>query len=117
MSASEMTYMSYFFAITAVVFGTASAAMFFVYDIRRCWQIVSGKQVRLSFVKAFGDRKKNHITTPAQHDGSQKTELLYPNIREDTCKSTLLLAAEETEPLETMCLIQDITVMEIEQQH
>lgn len=107
MGISEMTHMSYFFAAIAVVFGTASVVMFFAYDIRRCWQIVSGKR----------DGKKNYIAVSAQRDRAQKTELLYPNVREDTCESTLLLAAEDTEPLETMCLVQDITMMEIEQRH
>lgn len=98
MSISEMTHVSYFFMIMAVVFGGVAVAMFFAYDIRRCWQIVRGKQVSVPSVKVSVNRKKE-----------EKTEPLCPNAYE----STVLLAAEETEPLETMCLVQDITMMDV----
>lgn len=114
MSISEMTCMSYFFAIIAALFGAAAVAMFFAYDIKRCWQIVSGKRVGAPSTKTSVNRQKKHATIPAQHNRTQKltpeekTEPLHSN----ACESTVLLTEEETEPLETMCLVQDITMMD-----
>ena len=114
MNAIKMTQMSYFFIVLAVLFGAVAVALFFAYDIRRCWRIVCGKRVGACVVKAPVKRQKKHMEMPMQHDRTQKLapeELMRPSGFE-ACRSTVLLDMEETEPLETMCLVQDITMME-----
>lgn len=114
MSAIKMTQMSYLFIIMAVLFGAVAVALFFAYDIGRCWQIVHGKRVGACVVKAPVRRQKRHMEMPMQHDRTQKLalgETMRPSDL-DACRSTVLLDTEETEPLETMYLVQDITMME-----
>lgn len=103
----EMTYVSYFWSIIAVLSGIAAVVLFFAYDIRRCWRIVHGKQALASFAS---------MEKSLQHDrtwrlaSEEKTEPLSRN----TYKATVLLTTEETKPLETMCLLQDITMIEVD---
>lgn len=114
----KLTYMSYFLTIIAALSGVVAVALFFAYDIRQCWRIVYGKQARTSLVKAPVKKQKNYIKKDLQHDTTskpapeEKTEPLYLN----TYKSTVLLTPEETEPLETMYLVQDITMIEAQSQ-
>lgn len=114
MNAIKMTQMSYLFIILAVLFGAVAMALFFVYDIGRCWRIVCGKRVGACVVKTPVRRQKKHIEMAMQHDRTQKLapeQMMRPSGLE-ACRSTVLLDMEETEPLETMCLVQDITMME-----
>ena len=114
MSVIKMTQMSYLFLILAVLFGAVAVALFFVYDIARCWRIVCGKRVGACVVKTPVKRQKKHMEVSTQHDRTQKLvleELMRPSGFE-ACRSTVLLDTEETEPLETMYLVQDITMME-----
>lgn len=114
MSVIKMTQMSYFFIIMAVLFGTMAVVLFFAYDIGRCWRIVRGKRFGAQVVKAPAKRQKKHMEMPIQHGRTQKLargETMRQS-RLEACKSTVLLDTEETEPLETMCLVQDITLME-----
>lgn len=102
MSISEMTYVSYFFAMLTAVFGIAAIVIFFAYDIRRCWQIVKGGKISVN-------RQKKPLRVK-ESAAEAKTELLGMKL----CKSTVLLGAEDTEPLETISLLQDITMMDVE---
>lgn len=117
MSISQMTYMSYFFTIIAVLFGATAVALFFIYDIRRCWQIVRGKRVSTPFFKIPVDRQKKHTEVCAQRDRTKKLTLEKKTqpLCSDAFQSTVLLATEETEPLETMYLVQDITMMDVQE--
>ena len=113
-NAIKMTQMSYLFIVLAVLFGTVAVALFFAYDIGRCWRIVCGKRVGACVVKAPAKRQKKHMEMPMQHDRTHKLvrgeTMRLPGF--EACSSTVLLDTEETEPLETMCLVQDITMME-----
>ena len=106
MGISEMTYMSYFFTVMAVVFGGISIAMYFMFHIRRCWRIAWGAHsvtVRENVPYAI-------VSNTAPKDHSQireKTEKLTPDPTE------ALLTLEETVTLETMTLVQDIVMMDI----
>ena len=114
MSVIKMTQMSYLFIILFVLFGTVAVALFFAYDIGRCWRIVCGKRVDARVAKTPAKRQGKHMEIPMQHDRTQKLapeETMRP-LGLETCRSTMLPDAEETEPLETMCLVQDITMME-----
>lgn len=114
MDALKLTYMSYFWTVIATLSGIVAVVLFFAYDIRRCWRIVRGKQARVSFVRIPVKSPKNHMENPLQHDrtwklaSEEKTEPLSLS----AYKSTVLLTAEEIKPLETMHLVQDITVIE-----
>lgn len=114
MSVIKMTQMSYLFIIFAVLFGVVAVALFFAYDIGRCWRIVHGKRVSACAVKTPVKRQKKYMETPMQHDKTQKLahEETMRLSGYEACRSTVLLDTEETEPLETMCLVQDITMME-----
>lgn len=105
MEISEMTHMSYFFIIMAVLFGIITITMYFVLDIKRCWKIIWGRHSAASNEKVPGavtlnteHRKSNEI--------SAKTERLVPD------KMETLSAFEETVPLEIMTLVQDIVMMD-----
>lgn len=114
MDVLELTYVSYFWTIIAALSGIVAVVLFFAYDIRRCWRIVRGKQVCTSFVRVPVKSKKNHIEKLLQHGRTrklapeEKTELLSLS----TYESTVLLTAEEIKPLETIHLVQDITMIE-----
>lgn len=114
MDVSKLTYMSYFWAVIGTLSGIVAVVLFFAYDIRRCWRIVRGKQARASFVRVSVERQKKRMEKPLQHDRmwklapEEKTEPLSLS----TYKSTVLLTAEEIKPLETMHLVQDITMIE-----
>lgn len=116
MSAIKMTQMSYLFIIMAVLFGMVAMALFFTYDIGRCWQIVHGRRVGACVVKMPVRRQKKHMETAMRHDKTQKLApeemMRLPGLGLEACRSTILLDTEETEPLETMYLVQDITMME-----
>ncbi|MDE7267039.1 MAG: hypothetical protein K2N89_06200 [Lachnospiraceae bacterium] len=114
MSAIKMTQMSYLFIILAVLFGAVAVTLFFAYDIGRCWRIVRGKRVGAFVAKTPVRQQKKHIEMAMQHDRTQKLvhgETMRPSGLE-ACRSTVLLDMEETEQLETMYLVQDITMVE-----
>lgn len=101
MGISEMTHVSYFFAAMAVVFGGVSIIMYFTFDIRRCWKIVRGRE----FVPV-----REQVSNTGKKGGSQiyeKTEQLAPD------RTETLFQFEETAPLETMALVQDIVMMDL----
>lgn len=113
-SVIKMTQMSYLFIILAVLFGAVAVVLFFAYDIGRCWRIVWGKRVGACVVKTPVRRQKKHIEMAMQHDRTQKLvrgETMRTSGLE-ACRPTVLPDTEETEPLETMYLVQDITMME-----
>lgn len=114
MDVLELTYMSYFWAIIAALSGIVAVALFFTYDIRRCWRIVRGKHSRASIVRVPAKKQKKHMEKNLQHDRTWKPaqEEKTEPLSSDTCKSTVLLTAEEIKPLETMHLVQDITMIE-----
>lgn len=115
----KMTYVSYLLTGIAVLSGIMTVALFFLYDIPRCVRIVRGGG-RSAFAGAAASdadtvhRKKERRAKPIRRGKTEKlafagkTELLDKNAK----KSTVLLTAEDTTPLETMYLVQDITMME-----
>ena len=114
MGVSEMTHVSYFFAVMAAMFGCVSVAMYFMFDIRRCWKIVRGTHSVTVRTKAPAGVVSNSIVsnpiisnTEEKDYGSnpQKTEKLAPD------KTETLFQFEETVPLETITLVQDIVMM------
>ena len=94
MGISEMTHMSYFFVIMAVLFGIITVIMYFALDIRRCWRIVQGKHSVIVREKAPCVADSNTAHRKGSDIGD-KTEKL-----------------EETVLLETMTLVQDIVMMD-----
>jgi len=99
----------------AVLCAAAAVIMFFAYDIRRCWQIVRGKRVNSPSVKRPAIRPSKRKKMPAESAQTQKlilterTQMLPLEAR----RSTALLVSEETVPLGTMDLVQDITMMDV----
>lgn len=106
MSILEMTYVSYFFMIMTVLFGTITVIMYFTLDIRRCWNIVRRNRIGTVKEKVLLDEdskkeRKREIKIYAE------TEKLVNN------KTEALLTFEETVPLETITLVQDIVMMDV----
>ena len=103
MSISEMTHVSYFFVIMAVLFGIITVIMYFTLDIRRCWRIVRGGHSAV-----IRDRMPCDIASNTEwkrnSEINEKTEKLV------TDKTEALFMFEETVPLETMTLVQDIVM-------
>lgn len=95
-----MTYVSYFFAAMAVLSGIAALAIFFIYDIKTCWQILKGGRGLAPSVK-----KLSH---------GEGTERLDAKLDEKAHEQTVLLDMEATEPLGTMVMVQEITMIEAE---
>ncbi|MDE7208174.1 MAG: hypothetical protein K2N90_13630 [Lachnospiraceae bacterium] len=94
MGISEMTQVSYFFVVLAVLFGIIAVIMYFALDIGRCWRIVRGRHsavVRENALYAVA------FDTECRGNGAvcEKTERLVPD-------------KTETPLLETMTLVQDI---------
>lgn len=110
MSILEMTYVSYFFMFMAAVFGVAAVIMYFVLDIRRCWRIIRGRQAEVSGMvvssPVLSGARRGKCGESTEKLGARETTPL------SVCESTLLLASEETVALETMDLVQDITMMQ-----
>ena len=102
-SISEMTHVSHFFVVMAVLFGIITVIMYFTLDIRRCWRIVRG-----GHSAEMRDRVPYDITADTEwkrnSEISEKTEKLVSD------KTEALFLSEETIPLETMTLIQDIVM-------
>ena len=103
MSISEMTYVSYFFVVMAVLFGIITVIMYFTLDIRRCWRIVRGghsavirDRVSCDIASNTEWKRNSEISKKTEKLVSDKTEALFP--------------FEETVPLETMTLVQDIVM-------
>lgn len=109
MGISEMTHVSYFFAIMAAAFGCISVVMYFMFDIRRCWRIVRGTHFVAAQKKAsVGVVLNSRVSNTEEKDYSlmcQKTEKLAPD------KTETFFAFEDTVPLETITLVQDIVMM------
>ena len=105
MSISEMTYVSYFFAAAALLSGVAALAIFFAYDIRMCWRILKGERWAAPPVKRRHKEKLPH---------GEKTQRLDAKLDEKAQEPTSLLDMDSTEPLGTMALVQEITMMEAE---
>ena len=103
MSISEMTYVSYFFVVMAVLFGIITMIMYFTLDIRRCWRIVRGGHSAVIRDRVPCDIASN-MECKRNCEISEKTEKLVPD------KTEALFAFEEMVPLETMTLVQDIVM-------
>lgn len=104
MGVSEMTHVSYFFTAMAAVFGCVSAVMYFMFDIRRCWRIARG-----TYSVAVREKKPVGIVSNKEEKNyglvHQKTEKLASD------KTETPFTFEETVPLETITLVQDIVMM------
>ena len=110
MNITEMTYVSYFFLIMAALFGITAIILCVTLDIRRCWRIVRGnRHVPMPNTAAVRAAR----SCPRQESGPEnisagETQRLSANA------ATLLLEPEETVPLGTMALVQDIVMMDAE---
>ena len=100
-----MTYVSYFFAAMAVLSGIAALAIFFIYDIKTCWRILKGGRGLAPLAKKRGAKKLPH---------GEGTERLDAKLDEKAHEQTVLLDMDATEPLGTMVMVQEITMMEAE---
>lgn len=100
-----MTNVSHFFAAAALLSGIAALAMFFIYDIRTCWRILRGGRGLAPTAEKRSAKKLLH---------GEKTERLDAKLDERAHEPTVLLDMEKTEPLGTMVMVQEITMMEME---
>lgn len=110
MGITEMTYMSYFFIIMAAVFGISAVILYFTLDIRRCWRIVWGsRNVPMPNTAAVCAARSRFC-----RESGQKNTAIEETQRLAISMSTLLLPPKETVPLETMELVQNIVMMDVE---
>ena len=105
MSILETTYASYFFAAAALLLGIVALAMFFAYDIRACWRILKDGKGLAPISKKQGAKKFPH---------GERTQRLDEKLDEKAQEPTALLDMDATEPLGTMVMVQNITMMEAE---
>lgn len=98
-----MTYMSRFFAAAALLSGIVALAIFFAYDIRTCWRILGGGKGLVPAAEKRSAKKLPH---------GEMTQRLNANPDEKAHEPTVLLDVEATEPLGTMVMVQNITMME-----
>lgn len=103
-----MTYVSYFFIALSVLFGAAALVMYFALDIRRCWGIVRGRYAAAPKAEKPYAAASRAYPRAYHRSNCEATEKLDAPM----CEATLLLASEDTVPLETMNLVQDITIID-----
>jgi len=111
---SEMTYVSYFLTGIAALSGIMTVVLFFLYDIRRCLRIVRGGGARSVFAGIIFHKKEKKRKKSVRHERTRKLSLVEQTEKLDlnADRSTILLTEEDTTPLETMYLVQDITMIE-----
>ncbi len=110
MGITEMTCVSYFFLIMAALFGITAIILYVTLDIRRCWRIVRGNR-HVPVQNAAAVRAAR--SCPRQESGLENIAPKETQ-RLTASASTLLLEPEETVPLGTMALVQDIVMMDAE---
>ena len=100
MGISEMTYVSYFFIILAVVFGGAAVILFFALDIRRCWRIARGR-----YAGVLSETVPSCAFSGVEQSvHSDKTEKLAYK------ETEVLVTPDHTTVSETMTLMRDIVM-------
>lgn len=107
MGISEMTYVSYFFVFLSVLSGIMTVVMYFAMDIKRCWRIVRGRCSVAVREKAPCAAGFNAGHQKGNETGG-KTEKLVPD------KTEAFPAPEETVLFDTMTLVQDIVIMDVD---
>lgn len=110
----KMTYVSYFLTGIAVMSGITAVTLFFLYDIPRCLRIVRGGQICKSFAGVTVHKQKKNVKESVRHGRTRKLTLAEKTEKLDlnVSKPTVLLTDEDTTLLETMYLVQDITMIE-----
>lgn len=113
MTVEQMTQMSYFLTVMAIIFAFFAGILFFAFDIRRIWKMLCGRSVPIN---NRGQKAFPKLVLPSKVSVIPVTEKLEKQVLYGEACTELfpLNRAEETIPLETveMKFIQDITYTE-----